>query len=596
MARRGTYGAPTAETLGTRWNIHGVGQPPIGFEDRIAREEGSHVPQGGSALAIGARVRSPDNFLEGKPRLAALMARRRNCQRTRGDVTSKPAAPNGLHYGQSRSRFVRSPATTYHSEVFNSDLNRPRSPLPNAQGATNPRDPIVGQYPLVSPISKRYSQTDTDYGRSDRNRCFATPSPAAILEPSLYAHRNGEPSVLSSSARLGHGVPAWELGAGSTIHPQSPETSLSSSEPLYIHSFCSSEATSKRHTPPRSDNSGPDRDSGGPGSLEGAVGPRQPKRIWRSSPQHDGDMGHPESGGGVNGTCRMLAHRHTKVTIFSRGGDHDSQGIEVGRLGYEMGSGARQAHSQSDREVERPEAETEILRVGCGNLQTHDQGNLPVGITYTQIQTATSTPEPAAIPNPQTMAQVSTPKLGGYFRSVNHRPGFKNHKQESDDPETAEPPGSNASSHSDSLESPRQLSGILNRAPASNLSSSMALNSLADGGTDRQESISLINKQNLLSVQLSKMTTQGLTQWMAKKERETRNRLRREGRDKGFRNEQTLLKYVNDRIEEPSKSDWPGLNKCPIEHAWNNEKKRANRREVERERLSKYRMTDDTSQ
>ncbi|KAF8436767.1 hypothetical protein BGX38DRAFT_60557 [Terfezia claveryi] len=405
------------------------------------------------------------------------MARRRNNNRTSRDVTSELVAP---------TISVRSPGTAYPSRVSNS---------------------------------------------------LDTPS-AASPESSLYAHRNGEPSALSSSARLGHRQQTFAARSGSSIHPKSPQTPLSSSKPVCIGSFRSRKATCRMDIPSLLDTS-PDSDPKGPRSLEWVVGPRQLKRIWGSRLQDYGDTGHSESDGGVktaggSSGCLSSAPKSTeycKVPLCSMGGNHGGREIEFEsdrQLGYS--TMARQAHGRIDQEVEEPEAGTEILHV-----QPHGQGDPAEGLTDIHEQPA---------------------------------------------------PRSHSTNDSDGLAPPGQLPGKFDKFPITSLSTSMTLNSQ---GTERQEPTRPINKQNLLSVQLLKMTTQELTEWMAKKERETRNRLRREGRDKGFRNEQALLEYVNDRIEEPSKGDWPGLNKCPIEHAKINEKKRANRREMEQERLAKHR-------
>ena len=306
----------------------------------------------------------------------------------------------------------------------------------------------------------------------------------------------------------------------------------------------------------------------GPGGSEAAVDPK------------DGD--NSEGSRGVNGRhgCHTPAHKHTKLPILGRESDHNSRGFEVGHLGYRMGARDRQTHRQGDLEVERLGTGIGIL---SGNLQTHGQAE---EFPDTHVQSTIPTPRPALF-HRQNMTLIPRSKLG---RSLGHRSRVMMHvhEQESDDSEgVIESLSSSSNSHSDGSASSRQLSA------GSSLRTSMSLNAQADGGTDGREPIGPSNKQNLLSVQLSKMTSQGLAEWMAKKERETRNRLRREGRDKGFRDEQALLKYVNDRIEEPSKSDWPGLKKCPIVHARGNEEKRAKRRETERGRLAWHRMTNE---
>ncbi|KAF8454158.1 hypothetical protein BGX38DRAFT_1258690 [Terfezia claveryi] len=237
-------------TIGTTCNVHETWQPPIGFQDQVANKAGIHAPQRGLTLAT-PRVLSGDDYLEGKPRLAALMARRKN-NKSR-DVTSEPVCA---------------------SQVPNSDLKRPQPP-PNAQGATNPRGPFIGQFPLASPLSKQCAEGDTENGMSDRGRCFDAPS-AASPELSLYAYRNGEPSALSSSARQGHRLRAWAAGDRSPIHPESPQETLSSSKPVCIGSFRPSKATFKMDIPSLLNDS-PDSDPKAPRSLDGAAGPRQLK-------------------------------------------------------------------------------------------------------------------------------------------------------------------------------------------------------------------------------------------------------------------------------------------------------------------------------
>ena len=227
---------------------------------------------------------------------------------------------------------------------------------------------------------------------------------------------------------------------------------------------------------------------------------------------------------------------------------------------------------------------TEILGAGAvpGNQQMGGQADQPPTSPRTDI--FPSVPDPAAFPKTQT----PTPRLGVRFQPVNTTDFMIYREQPGDDPHGVKksPAGSNC--YSGRSSSPMHPSR--DGAPACCLSTPMT--SQSGGSTDGQFAVT--NKQDILSDQLLRMTPQERAEWMAKKERETRNRLRREGRDKGFR-EQALFKYVNDRIQEPSKSDWPGLNKCPIEHARNMEEKRAKRREMERGLLARRRRISDTS-
>lgn len=629
MARDGTRRVENTETSGVApvpaLNTHGAGELLISLQGRASHEQASQSSHGRGGLTLGALACSNDHLVK-KPRLAALIARRQS-SRTPRDAASEQGAPNNFHYDQSSC----SPGTTCPPRLSTSNLDHEwlRLPLPNVQDSIYSRDPLVDQSLPASPVPKRCPQGEPDYGRLNGDRDFNSHAPTSASRPERPPdeHGNSGPSIcmvphLEPSARPSHrGSAQWEAGAGNSNHLRLPQASSPSPWP-----------------------------SGNPGLLEDAVDPEQLTRIWGSRPEHDDNSGRSESGGEIrppsdSHSCRMPAHTHEKVPLCWQGGGNAD--LETGgAIGYLGSARVRQMHGQSGRrfagtvssslnlrgqpspsveKVERssnvrgstvgtqrvnyidqdewlqPGTETSNFGVGPANRQTHGEGDLPAATGFTDTQSATpasifpSAPGAPIFSNPQT--PTLTPELGarGCFRSVNNPPDLGIHRQGSG--EGLELRGLGAKSprsndHSNVLASPRQLSE--NRALASGFGAGMASNS--QRGTDRQEVASSVEKQELLSVQLSKMTTQEITEWMMKKERETRNRLRREGRDKGFRSEEVLLEYVNDRIEKPSKSDWPGLNKCPIEHALNVERKRGNRREKERGSLARHKRTDDTAQ
>jgi len=293
MARDDSGRVATTETPGPgAWSVSNSRpdqQSPIGAQGRITKERGSQGPRG--ATALGARACSRRDHLQGRPKLAALMARWQNGGRKPRDTVC---------YNRPRS-----PGTSNRSPVFNSRLrlrqSRPPPTTANSQATTaNQGDPLVGKSRQAaldtdSGVPNEYSQTRSIYGKTNRDRPWDSPAPVARSGTPPRARRKGESAVLlphtECSTGPGRRLRTWpEAGAraGGSTSPQSQVSQTS--PPKSEFSFCSNMNTCKReiHQPPLQHNIHEfRRDSEGPGCLEKMTDPEQIERIWGSRPGHD---------------------------------------------------------------------------------------------------------------------------------------------------------------------------------------------------------------------------------------------------------------------------------------------------------------------